>query len=233
MVEEHKDFNIYLRNGRIRTYLTPFQNLNGSVSKTLAESLFKLSGRTPIEMMVLRDSRVALEEAMRSGIWRVHPDVTAAIQAARAQYEDVRTPFNRPALAQRIGWLDEQDSIKCLTSWLGFEKGKFYSITTATFTGQKRELRQRALQAGMEEVLVSGQELAIKIGDGRVWHAFTHHPVNHEEGVLPEALHGVDKFHGLRDLLDHFEIPQVLDLPTRQPARYAELLRKLEQIEFS
>ncbi len=224
---EAGEWNIYLRNGRIAINLTPFQTLSGQVPKALAESLFRLRNRTPLEMMVMRDTREALETALHSKIWKVQPLLMEALVKAREQFDDVRTPFTRPALAQRVGWLDEQDAIKCLHDWRTFEKGKSYEVTTITFTGKKIEWREG--KDGMEEIFVSGQELAIMVNDGKAKHTFTHHALDPEE--LPEELAEAEKFHGLRDLLDHFELPDVPDLATRQPARYAANLVALAAIE--
>jgi hypothetical protein len=226
---EHGDWNIYLKNGRIAIYLTPFQNLSGQVSKQLAEALYKLRGRTPLELMVMRDTRVALEEALQSKIWRVDPALMAAMVVARASFEDVRTPFRRPALAQRVGWLDEQDTIRCLHPWKTFDIKESYALKTVTFIGKKAEWRDG--KDGQEEVLVTGQEIAILIHDGTKWHAFTYHPVNQRQDGLPGEIAGAKHFHGLRELLDHFVLPDVPDLAMRQPERYAENLRRLESIE--
>ena len=226
---EHGEWNIYLRGGRIAIHLTPFQTLSGQVPKTFAEALYRLRGRTPLEMMVMRDTREALEQALHSKIWRVHPALLTALEKAREQFDDVRTPFTRPALAQRVGWLDEQDAIKCLRDWGTFEAGKSYSLNTVTFNGKKVEWREG--KEGIEEILVTGQELAIMVNDGTAKHAFTHHVLKSEEP--PAELSGTDHFHGLRDLLDHFELPDVPDLAMRQPARYAANLAVLSAIESS
>lgn len=229
---ERGGWNIRLdAHGRIRAHLTPFQKLSGAVPVRLAEELHGLDGQYPSALVVQKPSRLALQRAVSGApaIWRVHPDVTVAVEQAVRDYHAVRAPFIRLNAVQRIGYLDEEDEIACTTPGLeGFTPGRRYPLATETFEGRKLEMRARP---GLpdEEVLSTGQELAIVLTDDLgARHCFTHYPPTGED-ERPAAEH----HHLLTDLAAHFDIPDVPDVATVNPELYAENLRRLTALEHA
>ena len=217
--------------GHITTYLTPFQSLSGTVPKELAEALAKINGQHPTALVVQRTSRRALLLAVRGGIWRVHPEVITAVDEAVRAYNTVRAPLRPLNRMQRLGHLDEEDMIKCeRLPCYGFTAGKSYPMESETIEGKKVEQRAHwRREDETEEVLVTGQELLIRVQDDRKeWHAFTQYPLGDEqERERPE-----DHFHLLSELIECFEIPEVLDVAKLHPQEFAMYQARMRVLEW-
>ena len=109
-------FNIWFdeSTGVIRTYLNLFDSASGRVDKTAAAALHALNGRQPIQLVVQRSQRKALEDAVKpDSPWRVDPLLQAAVESAITEYNRVRAPLYPLPKIQRLGYLDEQDDILC------------------------------------------------------------------------------------------------------------------------
>jgi len=216
--------------GRISAYVTPFQSMTGDIPQALAEELFKLNGKHPTELVVQRTSRKALVLAVKGDIWRVHPDVIESVDNAVRAYNSVRAPLRPLNDVQRLGHLDEEDAIKCLfPPCAGFIAHKTYPIESETINGRKVEKRQHWRKKDREEeVLVTGQELLLRICDEKgEWHVFTQYPLGEEQEKERPEKH----FHTLAELVEGFEIPTVQtveDLHAEQVAIYRERLKALE-----
>jgi predicted RNA methylase len=222
MREEHLGkrvgWNIRLdATGRLDVWLTPFQQLSGKVPKELVKELAGLHGKYPASLVVQKPSRLALQRAVSGGIWRVEPAVLPIVEKAVREYHAVRAPFSHLGPVQRLAYLDEEDTITCKASGDGFTEGQSYQIVTETFEGRKLELRPRPGYSP-EEVLVTGQELVIRISDddGRR-HSYTQFAPTAEEGdSRPKA----GQHHTLTELVAQFHIPEVPDVATVNPAAY-------------
>lgn len=106
--------NIWLSDeGKIRTYLTSFQQKSTKVPRDLAERLATLDQRHPMELVVQADTRAALIQAVNGGIWRVHPDVTGTVTACVHEYNVSRAPFVPLNEVLRLGYLEEERFIVC------------------------------------------------------------------------------------------------------------------------
>ena len=222
--------NIWMHGGEIRTHVTPFQSVSGEVSRDMATELHRLNGKKPMQLVVMKDTRLALLKAIRSDIWRVDPQLPKFIDTIVRRYHQERAPFSRPPIVQRIGWLDEEDEIKCVKSLDdAFDAGTLYSIESTTFTGTKIEKRPRAGTEHKEEVLVSGEELMLLISDNKGHkRAFTQFdPSDETKGGFPEVAH----WHRLSDLIAHFEMPPVKDLAELQPVEFQRYYDKLTAME--
>ena len=232
-------WNIWLERGKIKTYLTPFQEVSATVPRHLAEELHRLNGKSPVELAVLRETRDALTRAVSCEWWRVHPNVKAAVEGGLRDYHALRAPFNKPSNAQAIAWLDEEDRITANrnvanagVTW--FSAGKSYKIESRTFEGRKIELRPRVGDSTTEEVLVTGQELMLIVtSDTGQRVAFTQHALDLENRAETEGLQDIDASQTLFDLMEWFVIPDVKDLAELNAKRFAENLSALADIEQS
>lgn len=232
-LNDRNGWNIRLgRDGRLDCWLTPFQQMSGTVPRQLAEELQSLHGQHPNALVVQKATRTALQRAVGGAVWRVEPAVTQAVEAAVRSYHAIRAPFNRLPDVMRLAYLDEEDTIVCQKIFFKdgvrfFQPKQCYRLTTETFEGRKVERRKR-VAACEEDVLVTGQELAILItDDGGGVHCFTQFPAAEHDSGRPSA----DHHHLLSELVAHFEIPKVPDVAALHPHRYRENLRKLEALQ--
>ncbi len=221
----HKGWNLYLREGKIVAYLTPFQSLSGTISAEKVDALQQCHGKTPFEMAVMRDTRETLLSTVHSDIWTVHPELIAAVDHAVEAYHRSRCPFIRLSPVQRLGFLDEHDSIECQSGLIdGFVSGKKYELKSLTINNKKTEYRPRPTDEdpdAEEEILVSGDELLFLIRDEEEYlHAFSQHELDQKE-------HPYCFYHTLEELIDTFVVPDVPDVADRDPELYNEFRGRL------
>jgi hypothetical protein len=219
--------------GTLSAYVTPFQTIAGDVPKELVDALKKIDGQHPAGLVVQRNSRKALVLATQGGVWRVHPDVTAAVDAAMKNYNAVRAPLRPLNAVQRLGHLDEEDDIRCdHPPGLGFTVGRSYALESETFQGRKVERRPHhsGEKDRKEEVLVTGQELLLRIrDDAGEWHAFTQYDLGRDQQAERPEQH----FHLLAELVECFHIPDVPDIAQVHPEEFEEYQRRLRALEWT
>jgi hypothetical protein len=212
------DWNILLSSeGRLVVSLTPFQKLvELNVNRT---ALMALHGKDPMDMVVQRPTRLALQGMVRSDELRVHAAVTVEIDRCVREYSAQRAPFTRLNDVQRLGYLDEEDSVKSTATNLGFTAGRSYKMWTTSEETNKEDHRLRD-DGKNEKVMVRGQELVVRVMDDEgVAHAFRQHP--------RDGLHE----HSLAEFVQTFEIPDVPDVADCRPDRYAENKKQLLALE--
>ena len=221
-----REWNIHLAgNGRIQTYLTPFDRIAGRVPAQLVEELQRLHNKRPMELVVQRDQREALKRATEGNVWRVSPDLAKAVTEAVESYNAHRAPFIKLNPVQRLGYLDESDTIECIGNGLiWFSKGKSYPLRSETIENVKIEKRKRPESDTKERVEITGQELLFTIRDDHdQWHAFTQHEIVHR--------HRIEHYHQLTELLETFDIPVVPDVAEARPTLYRDYLNRLNALE--
>ena len=181
-------FNIWFDNhaGVIRTHLNTFDTASGRVDKSAAAALHALNGRQPIQLVVQRNTRRALEDAVGvggrpQGPWRVDPALMRAVETAIVEYNHVRAPLYPLPKIQRLGYLDEQDDITCianlrlpianLKSEIGnrkseiiFRRGEKYAIRSTTVAVKRTGTKMNTVGT-LDDVEWNGQELAFFITD--------------------------------------------------------------------
>jgi len=227
-------FNLWLdaRTGLIRRHLTPFQEFSGKIPKPLIQSLTAIDGQTPMALVVQKPTRLALLKAVRSEFWTVDPALVAAVETSIREYHAHRAPFYPLNDVQRLGFLDEEDAIECKQELavgnalagrreVCFVPGQSYPIETSTRQVARSDIRPNILGV-MEHVTYHGQELVIKIQDGKkLWHSF---------GSFKEEEQN-EYVHPLEALLDYFTIPEVADVALVHPEKYAANLAKLDALQ--
>ena len=178
-------FHLWLKAaGRIKCDLSRFEAKSVKLNKREAERLFRLQDKTPMELVLQRAQRDELLHVIHRGGWRVAPELVAAVTQAVADYHAARAPLYPLPAIQRLGYLDEQDTIACKTDLLGvpamteaetgasqaviFHAGQKYSLRTQTVNVTRRSRKPNSFTGAMEELEHSGQQLAIYLSDGLV-----------------------------------------------------------------
>ncbi len=100
-----------LPDGTIGTRLNTFEGRTIEAAKV--QRLHSLNGRTPLQLVIQRTERTLLLQVAREEGWRVEPALLTAIEGALAEYHRVRAPLVPLNAVQRMGYLDEEDSIQC------------------------------------------------------------------------------------------------------------------------
>jgi len=245
---EKPQYNLWLNpNGIIETYLSLFDQHNGRVSKTEAAALFALNGKRPLQLVMQRQHRKALEAAVGIGglgtVWQVDPALPAAVQAAVTEYNAVRAPLYPLSKIQRLGYLDEQDEIQCIKNLNGaFTEGRNYSLCSTTLA-VKRSGAKMNLEGELDEVEWNAQELAFFITDNAgvercFMEARLRDPNIEINLLLPNGKPGRKRDLGekcridftLQELVEHFQIPEVPDVATLNPEGYQRNLAALDEI---
>jgi len=160
-----RSYHLWLEAGCIRTNLSLFDTASGRVSKDAAATLYELTDKQPMQLVIDRASRHALQTAAGpDSPWRVHPELTAAVAEALRQFEGERTPLAALPAIQRLGFLDEHDFITCRRDLAEFRAGGRYPLRSTTVL-VKRQTEKRNLWGVLEEIELDGQELAFFITD--------------------------------------------------------------------
>jgi len=213
------------------------------VDKAAAAALRGLNGRQPIQLVVQRSQRQALLDAVkgpcgRPPVWRVDPALERAVETAIVEYNRVRAPLYPLPTIQRLGYLDEQDDILCCKSLAGrsgsdFIAGKRYFLRSTTVATKRAGTKMNNVGL-LDEVEWNGQELAFFItGESGMERCFMEGRLLEENVTLNLIKPGtrgrkerdlepdvcVIDF-SLQQLVDHFIIPEVLDVATLHPGQY-------------
>lgn len=213
--------------GRIRTYVSAWQENSVTVPKNLREFLRSINRKHPLELTLQRGARLALQEAITSGIWTVEPTAAAAISTAIANFDRDRAPLSPISNLQRIGWIDDAETLLCTQPFCHFVAGESYPLSTQTIEWKKEVNRPRyhAGKRDTEAVLVRGTDLKLTI----------HHPTGEPVHFIfnPENTPDQPTTYPLEILATHFALPEVQDIAMLHPERYASNLELLAELENS
>lgn len=233
------DWNLWLdAEGRIATQLSVFDQHDVRLDEDQVRALHSMRGKRPLQLVLQRGTRLALKQAAAGTVWRVSPQLQAAVTEAIRAYDEVRAPLVPLTPLMRIGYLDEEDAIQCgvdltVTTLAGeearFRRGERYRIETGTVRFEQAGSQLNA-EGERDDVINSGQELAIWITDDAGVRTCFMDGTLRAKGFTVLNGAGVDAT--LHQLADHFIIPDVADLGTLHPERLAEngeRLRRLEQ----
>ena len=193
---------------------------NGTIATTRRSAL---TGKTPAELVLMAETRKLLQLLLHSKQENISPDLRTAIEAmlrARLRRTAPFTPLNDE---QRIAWLDEVTHITCrLELGDSFTAGSTYRVL-CNDCPTSHIINRQTIQGGYEEVLISGNELVIKIDDDQKRiHTFCHASLPDEPGIHAR--------HPLAILVAHFTVPQAPDITQVYPSTYAKLKAQLEAL---
>ena len=227
-------WNIWLDDeGCIRTNLSVFEQKSGRVDQAQAVRLFRLNGRRPSQLIQQTAERKALKAAAFGDTWRVQPHLQRAVEAALIEYDAVRAPLYPLNAIQRLGYLDENDTILCVQDLAPhFKAGERYPMETETMA-VNREGRKLNLIGEWEDVEWNSSELAFWIVADTGRRLFMDDTLREKHCRIsiqgPTEPSPID--HTLQDLVEHFEIPEVPDVSLRDPEGFQQQLARLTQIE--
>lgn len=229
--KQRTDWNLWLdHKGAISVNLSLYDRKSEKIDKNAAKALFELNGKRPMQLVLLKAQRKALQEAVTDSPWRVAPAVQEAVTKAINDYHKERAPLYPLPRIQRIAYLDDEDTVACEKD-LGtaFKAGKSYPIDTKTYKVTRRAEKMN-LQGERETVELGGSELFFFIqGDDDKQYVFAEAYLKGNEKIAIERLwQEID--YSLGDLVGHFAIPEVPDVATLQPEAYErnkELLLKI------
>lgn len=212
-------------NGRLRTWIGAYHQAAASTPAASIEFLRQINRRHPLELILQRGTRMALQALLDSGIWTISPDAQAAIATALADFERDRAPLTPIRGVQLIGWIDDAEELLCTRDLPPFKAGTRYPLSTETIEWRKTQIRPR-FQAGKrteEEVGVRGMDLQISL----------HPPEGSPVRFLynPAVDPGLRESHSLEILAAHFQLPAVTDISTLHPEAYAAHLCALDELE--
>ena len=240
-------WNLWLAGGTIHTALSLFEKHSQKIDKRQVQRLFDLNGRSPMDLVIQRNTRdELLEVAERSG-WRVQPELLAAVRAAIQLYHAGRAPLYPLPEIQRLGYLDEEDAIDCKAdladprnSRIIFRKGQRYPLRSETVSISRSVTRPNSFTGEDEKLQYSGQELTFLITapDDSEWSFMEARLRDDPETTIGNAKKVKGNHNArnpvdfsLQDLVAHFVIPEVPDVAAVQPAAFEALLGQLEEIE--
>ena len=246
-------WNIMLdANGVIITDLSLFDQYSGRIPKAELSRLFALNGKRPMQLVIQKAHRKELERAAfgdngdGNTPWKVAPAVQQAVRLAIKEYDAVRAPLRPLNDIQRLGYLDEQDEIKCQRDLIGaggtFIAGNRYRIRTLTISVSRSGTKMNN-SGELDDVEWTGSELCIYLKDEHgVERTFMEARLRNEDVTLslpdnggPDAVsdeEGQVKIDNtLQQLIEHFIIPEVPDVATLNPEIYQRNVDMLHEIE--
>lgn len=210
-------WNLWLQpDGTIGTYLSLFETRSVRIPKEEAKTLHDLTGRTPMDLVLRRQEREALRRTVQGGLWKSTPELQAHVDAALAQYEVGRAPIIPLPPVQRLGFLDEHDTLACVRDLPGiYAAGTRYRLESSTVRVRRRGARVNS-EGEEEPVEYTGSELVLSLHSEAGKHHYVDPRLLRQEVTFldfPET----DRLRSLRELLEHFEIPEVPDIATLNP----------------
>jgi SNF2 family DNA or RNA helicase/predicted RNA methylase len=208
-------------NGNIHTRVTSYQNRSIAISADEVNAIRKLNGTHPYQVVLQKNSRVALGKLLNAGIWTICPIAKQVINKSIASYSLGRVSLTPLSTTQCLGWIDEEDSILCTKDFKGFKAGSKYPIETTTVEFMKTEKRPCIVRGRRttEEVEVNGNDLKITIGEKKDAASFMH---------IPDRSGKIKQVFDLEALETHFHIPTVPDVAQANPTLYKKHRKKLE-----
>jgi len=141
MVDEEKtkrpDFNIWLENGVLKTYLSQRGTLKLKLSKEQVAKLLKINDCAPLVLTTEKTSRVLLKGLVDAGIYQIQPEAEAAIRNALAEVNSLACPIMPVSDFETVAYADEEDALVCLQDinidGVRLTGGASYALDTGTY----------------------------------------------------------------------------------------------------
>lgn len=207
------DHDLYLRgSGKIGVNLSPLAQLALSEIGLLRDVQRLNSQASGYFALQLREWR-RITDLAGQGVITVEPALAEHVSGVIAAAEMLITPLYPVRVQQRLGFLDHQDSIKCLVAdpEKGFLAGERYPVSVesqVTVTKSERIIENRDCEPELRKFEQERKYLKITIGD----HKFDEDPQS------------------IRYLTEHFEMPDPKDIGVRAPEQVKANRKLLRQI---
>jgi hypothetical protein len=231
--------------GRLKTSLDDSAIHSGQLRPEDAVALRSVNGKHPSELVAQRASRERLQALVEGTAWRVDPIAKEVVRQAVASQLDSRAPLYPLTPRQRIGFLDEADSIHCTQDSNGFQAGQAYPIRTLQVAirrlgtkldleGQPQSVEWHSQETAFVITNQAGQEKVFL--DGRFRSAgvrVTLLPPGEQPGRDDELALLCRIDFTIEELCEHFTIPDVLDVARVNPEGYqrnVDLLKEIEEL---
>ena len=238
---QRRPWHLFLApDGTIGTRLNRYEGR--TVEGNRLRRLHELNGKTPLQLVIQKtERRLLLDVTQREG-WRVEPALAAAVENAVVEYHRVRAPLTPLNDVQRLGYLDEEDTIVCkrdlLLGPVLYSAGQRYPLRTQTVPVTRKDTKFDF--AGQPvPVELTGQHLAIYIGTAPGLPVPGAETNGHELCFMDASLLSEDHTIGndaqvdatLHQLIEHFTIPEVPDVAVINPAGYRQHLGFMATLE--
>lgn len=197
------NFNIWLDNGKLKTYLSTRTQVKRKLTRDEIHKLTRVNDSHPLTLTTDRETRKILDDLLNNGIYTIQPEAKAAMQSALSDVVRLSVPLMPVTDFERVAYADEEDALLCIEDFKVngktiFTKGKHYDLTTATynftdkFKRNKLKYSELANQMYTEthDCTLSGTDRYIQIVDDKeVAHRFMDRPTkdlptDHEESLL-------------------------------------------------
>lgn len=225
-------YNLWLNEkGFVRINLNAFDEQLMPDRQDEIRELRQLDGLRPVQIVMQRKARQLISDhTNQHSRWKVQPGLHEKIEQAVGEYNTQRAPLYPLPDIQRMGYLDEEDTLVCTRDLGPFRDGKRYNIDTYTVPVERRVERPN-LQGEMEELLLSGKELVAEVHHrADKWLFCSLSALNDSDQVRRMMEEGAEA-RGLDVLAGHFAIPDVPDVSVNQPEAYQRNLSRLNQLE--
>lgn len=183
---EQPPFNIYLKGGYLRTYLSTRARLTRRLTPKDVEKLAKIDKCHPLTLTTERESRLLMAELVECGTYTVQPEAKAAIEAALREVESIACPIMPITDFERVAYADDNEALEARVSQhgdLALTKGRRYLTETATYgfvnhyTRMRLHLSEGTTYAAEHDMRLTGQDRFISIKDDNgVVHRFLDRP---------------------------------------------------------
>ena len=216
-------YNIDFVSGRLKVHLSNYiqyilQNEYTYREKAILE---KMHGLAPSYFAFnTQDRRDLFKMVKGKTLVTMSPAAMEEIEKAVIDAEFILAPMYALKPQQRLGYLENIDKIKCVRSFLyrkgsygeafEFKKNEEYDVSVRSQTFQAHYDKERGAAGTKTEMIKVGKALSIDIGGCN----FT------------ESAEDIGR------IIDHFEVPDPMDVRTKKPALYDRLRARIESDEF-
>lgn len=199
---ERPPFNIWLnRHGKLGTYLSTRNELKHKLTRDQILQLHQIKNCHPLTLTTERETRKLLNELIDCGFYTIQPAALDAIKKALAEVAQIACPIMPVTDFERVAYAEEEDKLECVAAGgLPFTPGKFYEMTTASYSFTEKFKRNKVhfsekdqeTFTAVHDCTLSGQDRYIQVRDDYgTFHRFMDKPratakEEHEEAKLWE-----------------------------------------------
>lgn len=219
---ERPEFDVQLFDGGKRVQVEPSAYALMAVRKLRpdwAATLTRLNGMSLNYFVQNERDWHNLKSIADDGLISIAPDVAEAVSTVLLDKKRTLVPLYAIKPQQRLGWLEEQDTLKCIKSdpEKGFVAGERYALYTRTRPDERTETKfERNKKTGEPEerqYLVQFKVMEVRVGH----FTFTDS--------------GTEASKNIKWLINHFEMPDPGDVGTMFPEeteRMRQIIRAIE-----